>query len=172
MWSNFALSAVRTATKRSAIAVEPRSSPNSILVNCEVLWLCTSKKLNEVNPSRWWREVKSLGGLKSSDVWYQPWFLTKTLLWLIWLSRIIISWLTLHPILTHFDLVIMPKYLMYPTNSWLIIVRRLCFYSRGIGRMPDKKWKQPFCAFKSLFVGWSLLVCLATRVLVLKYSLQ
>ena len=29
------------------------------------------EKLNEVNPSRWWREVKSLGGLKSSDVWYQ-----------------------------------------------------------------------------------------------------
>ena len=24
-----------------------------------------------MNPSRWWREVKSLGGLKSSDVWYQ-----------------------------------------------------------------------------------------------------
>ena len=28
------------------------------------------EKLNEVNPSRWWREVKSLGGLKYSDVWY------------------------------------------------------------------------------------------------------
>ena len=28
------------------------------------------EKLNEVNPSRWWREVKSVGGLKSSDVWY------------------------------------------------------------------------------------------------------
>ena len=28
------------------------------------------EKLNEVNPSRWWREVKSLDGLKSSDVWY------------------------------------------------------------------------------------------------------
>ena len=29
------------------------------------------EKINEVNPPRWWREVKSLEGLKSSDVWYQ-----------------------------------------------------------------------------------------------------
>ncbi len=46
---------------------------------------CSVAKLKDTNPSRWWKEIKSLGGLSSQDCWHQQLFQKKTLL--VWSLR-------------------------------------------------------------------------------------